>query len=92
MSRHTPGAWPGRVPPAGGRRAGRRVVVAGEAKWTREPVGFARLNHTRRVAGHIPGVDPDTEVVLFGRAFDSRLVAAASQERVWLVTPDALYG
>ncbi|HEX6668996.1 MAG TPA: DUF234 domain-containing protein, partial [Gemmatimonadales bacterium] len=71
--------------------AGKRVVVAGEAKWTREPIGFGVLNRLRQVARHIPGADAETELVLLGRAFDARLVEAADHERVTLIAPDALY-
>jgi hypothetical protein len=71
---------------------GNRVVVAGEAKWTREPSGFAALNHLRDVVRHVPGVDSETELVLFGRRFDARLKAAAVAERVRLVSPADLYG
>jgi hypothetical protein len=70
---------------------GRRVVLAGEAKWTREPIGFGVLNHLRRVARHVPGADADTELVLFGRTFDARLAEAAEREGVRLVSVDALY-
>jgi len=99
------GAWWGPVPdptPHQPRRqseaeievvaaASRRVVVAGEAKWTRDPVGFATLNRARRTVAQMPGADSDTELVLFGRAFDPRLVEAANREGIRLVTPDALY-
>ncbi len=99
------GAWWGPIPdplPAQPRRqregeievvaaAGRRVALAGEAKWTREPVGFGVLNRARRVVEHLPGADASTELVLFGRAFDARLMAAAGREGVRLVTPGALY-
>jgi uncharacterized protein len=99
------GAWWGPVPqpePGQLRRqveaeievvaaAGRRVVLAGEAKWTREAVGFGVLNHLRNVARHIPGVDERTELILFGRAFDTRLIGAAAIEGVRLVGPAELY-
>jgi hypothetical protein len=100
------GAWWGPIPaptPEQPRRqaeaelevvgvAGKRVVVAGEAKWTREPVGLGVLNHLREVLRHMPGVDDNTELVLFGRVFDARLKAAAVGERVRLVTPAILFG
>ena len=99
------GAWWGPIPdprPGQPRRqtegeieviamAGHRVALAGEAKWTAGPVGFGVLEHLRRVIPHVPGVDAQTELVLFGRAFDPRLVAAADAERVRLVTVDDLY-
>lgn len=72
--------------------AGKRVVVAGEAKWTREPVGFGVLNHLREVLRYVPGVYGDTELVIFARDFDTRLQAAAAVERVRLVTPAILFG
>jgi uncharacterized protein len=71
--------------------AGKRVVLAGEAKWTHEPVGFGTLNRLRNVVRHIPGADADTELVLFARRFEARLAEAAEGERVTLIQPDALY-
>ena len=99
------GAWWGPVPdprPGQPRRqaegeidvvaaAGSRVVVAGEAKWTAEPVGFTVLNQLRQVVQHMPGVDARTELVLFGRTFEPRLLEAADRERVTLVSVDDLY-
>lgn len=99
------GAWWGRVPaptPEQSRRqaeaeldvlgvAGNRIVVAGEAKWTREPVGFSALNHLREVLQHVPGANNETELILFGRQFEPRLKAAARDERVRLVGPADLY-
>jgi hypothetical protein len=67
------------------------VVLAGEAKWTREPVGFGTLNHLREVVRHVPGASDSTALVLFGRAFDPRLAAAAPHEGVRLVTVAQLY-
>jgi AAA+ ATPase superfamily predicted ATPase len=71
--------------------AGSRVILAGEAKWTAEPVGFAVLNHLRDVVRYLPGADDATELLLFGRAFDPRLVEAAERERVRLVSVADLY-
>ena len=71
--------------------AGKRVVLAGEAKWTREPVGFAVLEHLRQVVAHLPGADEGTALLLFGRSFDERLLAAAEHERVRLVDLSDLY-
>ena len=71
---------------------GDRVMLVGEAKWTREPVGFGVLNHLREVVRHVPGATAETHLALFGRQFDSRLVAAASAEGVLLVSPAHLYG
>jgi AAA+ ATPase superfamily predicted ATPase len=99
------GAWWGPIPdplPGQSRRqtegeievvgvAGKRVVLAGEAKWTSAPVDFGVLNHLRRVVAHVPGADQDTELILFGRSFEPRLIEAAARERVRLVTPDELY-
>jgi AAA+ ATPase superfamily predicted ATPase len=100
------GAWWGPVPapkPDQPRRqteaelevvavAGNRVVVVGEAKWTREPVGLGVLNHFRDVLRYVPGANQDTQLVLFGREFDDRLIARATDEGVLLVTPADLYG
>lgn len=72
--------------------AGNRVQFAGEAKWTREPVGFAALNHLRQVVAHVPGATPDTSLLLFGREFDQRLRAVAQAEGVRLVDVNELYG
>jgi uncharacterized protein len=69
-----------------------RVVLAGEAKWSREPVGFSVLNHLRDVLRSVPGTTPETRLVLFGREFDPRLKASAAHERVRLVGPVDLYG
>ena len=99
------GAWWGPIPdpqPGQPRRqtegeieviaaAGKRVILAGEAKWTVEPVGFGVLNHLRQVVRHVPGADDRTELVLFKRSFEPRLVDAAEQERVRLVSLDDLY-
>jgi uncharacterized protein len=68
-----------------------RVVLAGEAKWTRDPMGFGALNHLRDVVRHVPGASERTPLVLFGRAFDPRLVAAAKHEGVRLVSAAQLY-
>ena len=99
------GAWWGPIPdpvPGQPRRQreaelevvgveGGQVLLAGEAKWSAEPVGFTVLNRLRQLVRHIPGVTDDTRLILFGRAFDPRLFAAAADERVQLVTPDDLY-
>ena len=45
----------------------------------------------RRVVSHVPGADAETDLVLFGRVFDPRLVAAAASERVRIVSTDDLY-
>jgi AAA+ ATPase superfamily predicted ATPase len=71
--------------------AGSRVVLAGEAKWTRKPVGFSVLNHLRSVVRHIPGVDDQTQLALFARAFEPRLVDAAAAEGIRLVDLAELY-
>jgi uncharacterized protein len=68
-----------------------RVVLAGEAKWTAEPVGFAVLNHLREVVHHVPGADEQTQLMLFGRRFDPRLAEAARAEGIRLVSVDELY-
>jgi AAA+ ATPase superfamily predicted ATPase len=71
--------------------AGKRVVVAGEAKWSREPVGFGVLNHLRDVLRYLPGANQDTQLALFGREFDDRLTDRAAAEEVRLVSPADLF-
>jgi hypothetical protein len=39
----------------------------------------------------LPGADEQTQLILFGRAFDPRLETVAAQEGVRLVRPDDLY-
>ena len=70
---------------------GTAMVLAGEAKCSREPLGFDVLNHLREVVTHVPGSDKDTQLVLFGRAFDPRLRTAAAAEGVKLIGVDELY-
>lgn len=70
---------------------GSHVRLVGEAKWTREPVGFGVLNHLKETASHVPGVSSETRFYLFGREFDPRLAAAARAEGVVLVSVDDLY-
>jgi hypothetical protein len=50
------------------------------------------LNHLRAVARSIPGAQADTRLLLFGRAFNERLVTVALAEGVRLVSLDDLYG
>lgn len=99
------GAWWGPVPaptPEQPRRqaegelevigaSGNRVLLAGEAKWTHEPVGFGVLNHLRDLVRHIPGADAQTRLLVFGRAFDPRLLGRAADEGVQLVSAEQLY-
>jgi uncharacterized protein len=99
------GAWWGPVPsptPAQPKRqtegelevvaiAQNHVVLAGEAKWTREPVGLSVLNHLRDVLRSVPGVTPDTQLSLFAREFEGHLRAEATHQNVRLVTPVDLY-
>lgn len=99
------GAWWGPVPqpvPDNPRRQaeaeieviaaqGDRVTLAGEAKWTRRPVGSVELNHLREVLRYVPGASEETRLVLFGRSFDERLTGLAQFEEVALVRPDDLY-
>ncbi len=99
------GAWWGPVPkplPTNPRHQGEgeieviaahgtHLILAGEAKWSREPVGFGVLNHLRDVVAHVPGADKDTLLVLFGRTFDPKLQTAAAAEGVKLITLDDLY-
>ncbi len=70
---------------------GASLLLAGESKWTRDPVGFSVLNHLRQTVAHVPGAHQDTRLVLFGRSFDPRLQAAAMAEGVALVSVDDLY-
>ncbi|HXT34220.1 MAG TPA: ATP-binding protein [Chloroflexota bacterium] len=70
---------------------GTHLVLAGEAKWTKEPIGFGVLNHLREVVAHVPGADSSTQLVLFGRVFDPKLQTAAAAEGVQLITADDLY-
>lgn len=70
---------------------GSRLVLAGEAKWSREAVGFGTLNRLREVARQIPGFSEETRLLLFGRTFEPRLADAAEAEGVTLVSVDDLY-
>jgi AAA+ ATPase superfamily predicted ATPase len=70
---------------------GTHLTLAGEAKWSHEPVGLGVLRHLREVAANVPGADADTRFVLFGRRFDPALQAAAAAERVLLIGVDDLY-
>lgn len=91
------GAWWGPIPIPGEPRRqtegeleiiaahGQRVILAAEAKWTRQPVGLGVLQHLRSVLPHVPGVDASTDVLLFARLFDPRLRDVAEAERVRLV-------
>jgi AAA+ ATPase superfamily predicted ATPase len=99
------GAWWGPVPaPAPGQprrqseaeleivaATGNRVVLAGEAKWTRDPMGFGVFNHLRDVMRHVSGADEETQLILFARALEPRLEAHAADEGVRLVTAEDLY-
>ena len=71
---------------------GERVILAGEAKWSRRPVGMAALGRLREVAAHMPGTSSTTELIVFGRAFDKRLQERAGGEGVRLVSAEQLYG
>ena len=99
------GAWWGPVPaptPDQPRRqteaevgvvaaTGNYAVVVGEATWTRGPVGYGVLNHLRDVLRYVPGANQNTQLVLFAREFDTRLITRAADEGVLLVTPAELY-
>jgi uncharacterized protein len=67
------------------------VVFAGEAKWTREPVGLGILNHLRDVLRSVPGATPDTQLGLFAREFEDHLRTEGAHENVQLVTPADLF-
>jgi AAA+ ATPase superfamily predicted ATPase len=99
------GAWWGQVPqplPTNARHTveaeieviaahGTRLVLAGEATWGRAPVTLGVLHHLREVVAQVPGMNPDTKLALFGRAFDPSLQSVAAAESVRLVTVDELY-
>ena len=70
---------------------GTRLVLAGEATWTREPLGLGVLHHLRETVAHVPGADQETRLVLFGRSFDPQLRAVAAAEGARLVSVDDLY-
>ena len=70
---------------------GERVIAAGEAKWTRGPVGAAALGRLMEVVSHIPGASGETKLFVFGRAFDTRLQERAESEGVTLVSAERLY-
>jgi len=99
------GAWWGSVPsatPGQPKRqtegelevvavAQNRVVFAGEAKWTREPVGLGILNHLRDVLRSVPGATSDTQLGLFAREFEHHLRTEGTHDNVQLVTPADLF-
>lgn len=102
------GAWWGPVPDErypGSRRTregeidvagydGKRLVLAGEAKWSREPEDGSALAQLRRVVGHVPGFDPGvTRLALYVRAgFTDAFRARARTDGVILRTVDDLFG
>ena len=59
---------------------GSRLTLAGEAKWSREPVGFGVLNHLREVAAHVPGADGDEETSQ-AQSDTRRIIGAHAEER-----------
>ena len=67
------------------------VVLAGDATWSSRPVGTPVLQHLQDVVRHIPGADESTQLVLFGRAFDADLIAAARAAQVRLVSAAQLF-
>jgi uncharacterized protein len=104
----TIGAWWGPVPDArhpGTRRTregevdlvgydGRRLVLAGEAKWTRGLVGGTALEQLRSTVVHVPGYDERwTRFVVYARdGFTDTLRATADAEGIILRTAEDLYG
>ncbi len=70
--------------------AGKRVVAAGEAKWTNASVGSRELQHLRDVLRQVPGAATDVELFLFGRRFQPAL-ADAARHGVRLITAAALF-
>jgi AAA+ ATPase superfamily predicted ATPase len=100
------GAWWGPVPdPASGPRRtregevelvaydGRRLVLAGEAKWTSGPADAAALAQLRGTVVHVPGYDPAvTRLALYSREpFDARTRQAADGDGVILRTIEDMY-
>lgn len=70
---------------------GKRVVLAGEAKWTQEPVGFGTLHRLREIVRHVPGWHQETQLLLFGRAFEQPLIERAAENRIRLISVHDLY-
>jgi AAA+ ATPase superfamily predicted ATPase len=67
--------------------AGKRVLLAGEAKWTNAAVGPREVRRLREVVRHVPGVRGPVKLLLFGRRFDQRL----ANEDVELITADQVF-
>ncbi|MGH2388414.1 MAG: ATP-binding protein [Chloroflexota bacterium] len=65
---------------------GGQVVLAGEAKWTNEPVGLDVLRNLQRRVALLPRVAPDHQLVLFSRAEFTDAVRANPSPAVVLVT------
>lgn len=69
----------------------KRVLLAGEAKWS-DAVDRHTLGQLRRVVGRIPGASGDTRLALFSRhGFADRLRATADAEDVLLFDIHDLY-
>lgn len=67
------------------------LVLAGEAKWTRAPIGVDVLNHLRSVVARVPSATTQTKLILFARAFDTELTATAAAQGVSLIDLEKLY-
>ena len=101
------GAWWGPVPDErfpGMRRTregevdlvgydGRRLVLAGEAKWSAEPEDGAALAQLRRTVIHVPGYDAGhTRLAIYGRSgFTEEFRRRAADEDVILRSVEDLY-
>lgn len=100
------GAWWGPVPderPSAERRTrqgevdivvydGDRLLLAGEAKWTAGPADLDALSQLEATTRHLPGVDPETRLLLVSReGFSERLRALAARRQIVLRTVDDLY-
>ena len=72
---------------------GKRLVLAGEAKWSKGPEDGAALSQLLRTAIHIPGYDERrTRLVLYARdGFTEDLRARAEAQGVILRTVDDLF-
>lgn len=104
----TVGAWWGPIPDdrqPGSRRTreaeldivgyeDKRLVLAGEAKWSVAPEDGSALAQLRRTVVHAPGYDPDgTRLAIYSRAgFTERFREQAARGRIILRSLESLYG
>lgn len=69
-----------------------RVVLIGECKWTRQPIGPQALDELRGQAAGLP-LGPETLWVLASRSgFTSELRELSRQQRLLLIEPEDLFG